>query len=234
MSKFKGLLKVTKVFSITGKYLLMSQRRHNNVVTLKHDWSKDILNHFKIDLSIIGTPANLDSSCILLGNHVSYLDIPILIRSCPDITFVSKKEVKYWPVIGAAAVKMDTIFVERKNSQSRAQAKEKIAESLSEKIKRLVIFPSGTTSIKPSERWQKGVFEIAGKNNIRIQPFKLTYEPLRESAYIDDDNLLVHMYDLFKQKKVKVTLEFHSPVYANEYDCDYWKSWCEGTSLGFS
>ncbi len=231
MSKISGVLKVAKVFSITGKYLLLSQRKESSVVTLKHNWSKDILSHFKIDLEIKGTPAKLDSSCILLGNHISYLDIPILLRSCPDITFVSKAEVKSWPVIGNAAVKMNTIFVERKNSDSRKKAKDKIATALLETKKRLVIFPSGTTSIRPSLRWQKGIFEIAGQNNIRVQPFKLSYEPLRESAYIDDDNLLVHMYDLFKQKRVKVVLEFHEPVIVSEGDCEIWKSWCESASL---
>ncbi|MBC7712456.1 MAG: 1-acyl-sn-glycerol-3-phosphate acyltransferase [Rhizobacter sp.] len=234
MNKFSGLVNVAKVFSITGKYLLLSKAPGSDVVMLKNDWSREILKHFKIDLEIKGKVSALDSSCILLGNHISYLDIPVLIRSCPDVTFVSKKEVKYWPVIGSAAVKMQTIFVERSSTKSRAQAKEQIADSLMNKTQRLAIFPSGTTSIKSSERWQKGVFEIAGNNKIKVQPFKLTYQPLREAAYIDDDNLLVHMYDLFKHKTIKVILEFHDPVDVSVNDCDQWKSWCESTSLGLS
>ncbi|MBC7428596.1 MAG: 1-acyl-sn-glycerol-3-phosphate acyltransferase [Bacteriovorax sp.] len=234
MNKFSGLVNVAKVFLITGKYLLLSKKPGSDVVMLKNDWSREILEHFKIDLEIKGNARELDASCILLGNHISYLDIPVLIRCCPDITFVSKKEVKYWPVIGNAAVKMQTIFVERGSSHSRAKAKEQITNSLLNKTQRLAIFPSGTTSIKASERWQKGVFEIAEKNNIKIQPFKLSYEPLREAAYIDDDNLLVHMYDLLKHKKIKVILELHEPVDVGVNDCDLWKSWCESSSLGLS
>lgn len=230
MSKIINLLKVMQVFSITGRYLLLSKKSGSDVVTLKHDWSRDILKHFKIELEIKGTPALLDTSCILLGNHISYLDIPLIIKSCPDVIFVSKNEVRYWPVIGAAAVKMETIFVQRKNNDSRSAAKEKISESLGLENKRVVIFPSGTTSIKPSVRWQRGIFEVAQQNNIRIQPFRLTYEPLRESAYIDDDNLLISMFNLFKLKKIKAVLEFHLPTNVNVSDCENWKSWCEGSS----
>lgn len=227
------MLKVAKVFSITGKYLALSKFTDTSVTGLKHDWSREILNHFKINLQVIGRPTLPDESCILLGNHVSYLDIPVLLKACPEVTFVSKKEVKYWPVIGSAAVKMNTIFVERKNRGSRAAAKDQIAKSLLEKKQTLAIFPSGTTSIKPSARWQKGVFEIAGSNHIKIQPFKISYHPLRASAYIDDDNLLVHMIQLFKKPKIDVTIEFHEPVHVrgetHESDCEFWKSWCESS-----
>ena len=233
MIKAKALLKVAKVFSITGKYLLLSQKSNPNTTSIKNRWSKEIFHLFKIDIEIKGQPAVLNESSILLGNHISYLDIPILLRSCPDITFVSKKEVKYWPIIGSAATKMQTIFVERKNPDSRAQAKLKIADSLLTKKQRLVIFPSGTTSIRASARWQQGVFEIAEKNKIKIQPFRIHYCPLRAAAYIDNDNLILHMYNLFKLKKIKVILEFHEPVsvHSSISGCEHWKKWCEENHL---
>lgn len=209
----------------------MSMKPGSDVVTLKSGWAREVLNHFNIDLTIKGPPTLHRESSIMLGNHISYLDIPVLIACCPDVVFVSKKEVKHWPLIGSAAVKMKTIFVDRKSTNSRAAAKITIAHSLKEKNLNLIIFPSGTTKIGSSPRWQKGIFEIAEENKILVHPFRIKYSPLRQCAYIDDDNLLTHMMNLFKLKKINVVVEFHEPVYVTSSDLDIYKSWSESSEF---
>ncbi|MDD4975119.1 MAG: lysophospholipid acyltransferase family protein [Bacteriovorax sp.] len=220
---------MAKVFSITGKYLRLTQKIETDFINLKGLWARDIINHFKININILGKPINHNGPTLFVGNHISYLDIPILLYSCPEISFVSKKEVKTWPVFGKVAVKMQTIFVERNNSLSRTTAKAEITKSLIERNQKLVIFPSGTTSINSTSSWKKGAFEIAEKNDIWVQPFRIRYEPLRAAAYIDKDNLLIHMYQLFILKKIKASIEFNEPVKIinSIEECDYWKKWCE-------
>jgi 1-acyl-sn-glycerol-3-phosphate acyltransferase len=227
--QFERLLKVVKVFSITGKYLRYSTQKESDIVNVKGRWARDIVSHFKINIQIRGKPNCQNEPCLFVGNHISYLDIPILIYGCPELSFVSKKEVKSWPVIGYAAVKMNTIFIERNKPSSRASAKNEIANSLLTNKQKLVIFPSGTTAIRPTSHWRKGAFEIAENNNIKVQPFRIRYKPLRAAAYIDADNFLVHMYQLFILKKIDVTLEFHEPVFIKDSieACSHWKNWCE-------
>lgn len=231
MISLNDALKSAKVFSITGKYLLKSMKPKSDIVALKSGWAREVLSHFKIDLEIVGLPTLNNQSSILLGNHISYLDIPILLACVPDTVFVSKKEVKYWPVIGTAATKMKTIFVERKKATSRAMAKAAIGNSLKEDNLNLIIFPSGTTKIGKSLRWQKGIFEIAQETKTLVHPFRIKYFPLRECAYIDDDNLATHMMNLFKLKKIDVKLEFHPPVYVTEQCVEYWKLWSESSDF---
>ena len=229
MIQIKKIAKVAQVFSITGKYLRLTQKEDANFIQLKSRWAKDILNHFKINISVSGAPQSFLGPTIYIGNHISYLDIPILLYSCPEIAFVSKKEVKSWPVFGKVAIKMQTIFVERNNSKSRTAAKNEISKSLIEKNQKLVVFPSGTTSINSTSSWKKGVFEIAEANNIWVQPFRIHYNPLRTAAYIDKDNFLIHMYQLFNYKKIEASIEFHPPVKITDSikECNYWKKWCE-------
>lgn len=180
-------------------------------------------------VEIKGAPNHTEGPCILVGNHISYLDIPVLMKSVPEISFVSKKEVKFWPLIGKAAEKVKTVFVERGNAHSRAQAKNQIAKALIHENKKVVIFPSGTTSIRRSSFWRKGVFEIAEKNQIAVQPFRFRYEPLGAAAYVGEDNFFLHMLQLFKHREIKVVLEFHKPILINNSvsDCKTWKDWCE-------
>jgi 1-acyl-sn-glycerol-3-phosphate acyltransferase len=226
----KKILKVLKVFSLTGKYLRFTYADAVDFIELKYQWGKEILNHFNVKILVQGKLSTANGPLILVGNHISYLDIPILFYTCPNISFVSKKEIKSWPIIGSAAAKVSTIFVERENAKSRSMAKSIITNSLLEDNIKLVIFPSGTTSIAPTSQWKKGAFEIALKNKIKIQPFRIHYTPLRDAAYIDQDNFLTHMYKLFNLKRLEVNLEFHTPVEVNDLltECEYWKNWCEG------
>jgi len=221
--------KVVKVFSITGKYLRLSRNNQNNINILKSHWAQNIMKHFNVEVKVIGKPAEENESFILVGNHISYLDIPLMFYTCPEISFVSKKEIKSWPVIGRAAEKIQTIFVDRDKSQSRAEAKNQIAKSLLDSAKKLVIFPSSTTTLKESRSWKHGAFEIAQKNKIKVQPFRIRYEPLRPAAYIDHDNFLIHMYKIFSFSKIEATVEFHEPVFISDItsDCATWKKWCE-------
>lgn len=221
--------KALKVFLITGKYL---GRSFKNLVTadeLKAAWSKEILLHFNLKVEVKGGPDRTSTPCILVGNHISYLDIPVLMNHVPEISFVSKKEVKFWPLIGKAAEKVKTIFVDRGNEKSREAAKGQIARVLIEENKKVAIFPSGTTAIRRSSFWKKGAFEIAEKNKIAVQPFRFRYEPLSAAAYVGRDNFFLHMIQLFRHREIKVVLEFHEPVFINNSvtDCQLWKEWCE-------
>lgn len=229
MLEAQNVLKVCKVFTITGKYLKLSSKLKVNIDNLKKSWSEEIISHLSIKINILGNPAKTEGPLLLVGNHISYLDIPVLLNSVPEISFVSKREVKSWPILGKAAIKGRTIFVERSCHKSRNSAKDYIAKVLIENKQKVVIFPSGTTSIKSSLLWKRGAFEIAENNRIMLQPFRLKYKPLRAAAYIDNDNLLIHMYKLLRQKRIEVTLEFHEPVFIKNIieDCEFWKNWSE-------
>lgn len=229
MPKLQKIVKICKVFLITLKYLKIACKPKANVDLCKKYWSHEIISLFNLKISVIGNPVKVDGPYLLIGNHISYLDIPVILNSSPDITFVSKSEIKSWPIIGKAAVKGQTIFVERKNNQSRHFAKNQIAKQLVAHKQKVIIFPSGTTSVKASSVWQKGAFDIAKNTNIKIQPFRINYNPLRAAAFIGNDAFLTHMYQLFNFDEIKVTLEFHDPVNVSNVidDCLYWKEWCE-------
>lgn len=224
-----SLRKVFRVFTITGKYLKKSFQLNSDVIEIKLGWAREILTLFNMKVEVKGTPMLAGSPLILVGNHISYLDIPVLLKFVPELSFVSKREVKFWPLIGKAADKVKTIYVDRGSAQSREKAKGQIARALIDENKKVAIFPSGTTAIRRSSFWKKGAFEIAEKNNIAVQPFRFRYEPLSAAAYVGKDNFFFHMLQLLKHKELKVVLEFHEPVFISNSiaDCTTWKNWCE-------
>lgn len=84
------------------------------------------------------------ASGLLVSNHLSYLDILVLSSITPAI-FVSKSEVRHWPVFGWMARRAGTLFIERAKRSDVARVNDE-AERLLEAGLLLVVFPEGTSS----------------------------------------------------------------------------------------
>ncbi len=172
---------------------------------IKTQWAQMVFQMLKFQVEIKGGPLPQESM-VLVGSHLSFLDIPLLMMAVPEIVFISKDDLLRWPIVGRSAKAAGTIFVNR----AKAQAQRGIAQQLSEVLKgfptKLVIFPSGTTTLDENKPWKKGAFTIAKFSQVRVQLFRIEYEPQRACAYIDDDHFLRTLIRLFKIKNKKATL----------------------------
>ncbi|KYG61830.1 hypothetical protein AZI85_06325 [Bdellovibrio bacteriovorus] len=225
MKAITSLTDSVGLFAKTYHYLQKSKHPEASVEDLKLQWAQDMLSRLRIDLAVSGKVSE-QKSLLFLGNHVSYLDIPLLMSTVRGLSFVAKEEVGSWPIIGSAAKKIDTVFVRRESGSSRQLARQSVQEALSNG-QRIAIFPSGTTCMHEKKVWRRGAFEIAYEKNFFFQPFRITYLPLRAAAYIDDDFLPSHLYNLFGLERIHAKLEFHEPVQIKDpvVDCEYWQKW---------
>ncbi len=225
--------KFAKIFTRTSYYLRKANRLEARNQKLSRAelqdlilaWAKEILAIIEIEIEIRGKIPDESQPVLFVGNHVSYVDIPLLMASVP-VVFVSKEEVSKWLVIGPASKKAGTVFVKRESGVSRAQTATAIAEAILEEKKSIAIFPSGTTSIDEHKPWRTGALKIAHKHHIPVQPFRLTYEPLRQLAYIDDDFFPVHLWNLLAcGKKIKAIIEFGDVQKINDPIADSERLW---------
>lgn len=81
---------------------------------------------------------------VILANHVSWLDIPIL-SATTGTAFVAHSGLTSSPLIGWLCKLNDTVFVARHDRRSVHQQVEQVRDALSE-MGALTIFPEGTTS----------------------------------------------------------------------------------------
>lgn len=197
---------VAKVFIKTLVYqIIFNGKSPQEKLNLKQAWAKMVVSSFGFKIQIIGSPP-IEKSFILVGNHISFLDIPVLMASLPEVTFIAKDDLKKWPIIGSGAAAVGTIFVSRTSGSDRSLVRDQVSKVLQEHKSMVAIFPSGTTCLYEDRPWKRGAFEIAKQAQVPIQLFKLSYLPLRESAYIDDDNLLDQMAKLVEIKDKQVTV----------------------------
>lgn len=226
--------KFARVFSITASAYNaalkiekeegeLPQERLQNMI-LK--WARDILGVISIDIEIKGVQPEMHKPVLFVGNHLSYVDIPLLMASVP-VVFVAKEEISKWLVIGQAGKKAGTVFVKRESDTSRAHAAKAIADTILVKKRSIGIFPSGTTCLTEDKPWRHGVFKIAHKYDIPVQPFRVRYEPLRKVAYVGKDNFATHLLALLRLERVKAIIEFDRVrnIDEPETDCEEIRRW---------
>jgi len=127
------LLPIQSALAVTGSSLGESLPR------LYHAGVCRIL---RIEVRIAGTPL-LRRPALLVANHSSWLDIPIL-GGLVDCSFVAKADVSAWPGIGTLARLQRTVFVERNPRSVDTHVRQ--LRNRMEGGARLVLFPEGTST----------------------------------------------------------------------------------------
>lgn len=219
----KAFTKTVLIFARTFYYYCRSYVTQEDQHTLKQKWAHEVLDHLGFELRVLGSPDQTQKNLILVGNHISYLDIIVLFAVFPEVVFLAKSEVRRFPIIGAAAKRVGTLFVQRHSRESKAQARIEIQRLLeqSEACYKIAVFPSGTTTLNEELPWKTGIFKIAKQTNTLIQPFKIFYSPKRECAYIDQDNLFVGLIQLFKEPNKKIEFNWGSSFKISDDDLEY-------------
>ena len=74
--------------------------------------SRSARRHIQIFGYTVDIAGEIPTSGLLVSNHLSYLDILAICSAAPSV-FVSKADVKRWPVFGLLATLGGTVFIER-------------------------------------------------------------------------------------------------------------------------
>jgi len=93
-------------------------------------------------LQLQGAP--IAPGTMLIANHISWVDIFVINAVAPS-AFVSKAEVRNWPVIGWLSARSDTIFL-RRGSRGHARIINAEIAALLDAGDNVAIFPEGTTT----------------------------------------------------------------------------------------
>lgn len=110
---------------------------------LPHYYHRAVCGLLGIRVHLSGAaPAN--GPVMLVANHISWLDIPVLSSIAP-LSFVAKSEVSRWPFISWLAKLQRTIFIDRNRRSAVAETRERIMERLHNR-ERVILFAEGTSS----------------------------------------------------------------------------------------
>lgn len=142
--------------------------------TLRQHWSRRLLHLAGVTPVVSGAP--LSAGSLLVANHVSWLDV-FALNAVTPCAFVSKAEVRKWPVIGWLAAHNDTVFL-RRGSRGHARIINGEIAALLTRGSTVAVFPEGTTS--DGQR-------VLGFHAALLQPAIAASQPLQPVAlrYVD-------------------------------------------------
>jgi 1-acyl-sn-glycerol-3-phosphate acyltransferase len=111
------------------------------------------------------------AGCVIVANHASYLDGPLLFAHLPPrFGFVIKKEASRAPLLGFLLQRLGHHFVERNNRHEGAGDARRILRSL-ERGEAAAFFPEGTFG--PDNgigRFHGGAFALASRTGVPVAP----------------------------------------------------------------
>ena len=198
-------------------------------------WSQDFLNILQVQLRTTGTP-HTAGPLLVVANHISWLDILVMLAVQP-VSFVSKSEIKSWPLIGWLATNAGTLYIERTSRRDALRVVHHIAEALTEPTEGpaprpasiIAVFPEGTTSdgstVLP---FHANLIQAAISAHAPVQPIALRYNDAATGAlslaptYVGDDNLITSAWRMLTSGKVEAVVHFTPVQHANGRDRRTW------------
>ena len=178
-------------------------------------WSRRLLAVLGVRAHVASAP-NLPGGALLVCNHVSWLDV-YLIYAAQRVHFVSKSEVRAWPVAGWLAHKTGTLFLERGRRADTARVNAEM-RTLMQSGAWVAVFPEGTTSDgRGLRRFLPSLLQPAVELNCPIVPAALRYRTLDNDysaapAYIDQMSLWQSLMQIISEPGLIAELRFGAPI----------------------
>jgi 1-acyl-sn-glycerol-3-phosphate acyltransferase len=208
----RGLYRLGQFAALSVAALLRGRRRGEldfaAAAAFGHDLAEKIVERLGIHVTFTGErPRGLR---LLVSNHRSYMDIPVLMSAAPAI-FLAKEEIGAWPLVGSVAAMARTIFVDRDSRSSRKRALAAIRQTLVAGTP-VALFPEGTTTRGPGILpFRPGSFWLASELGLPVVPVAISYaDPA--NAWIDDDPFVGHFVRQLSAPTVDIRVGFGPPL----------------------
>lgn len=222
----RGMLTIARFF---GKATAEQKAQHIA------QWANDFLRILGVQVRTTGSAVTV-GPLLVVANHISWLDILVMLAVQP-VRFVSKADVKYWPLIGWLATNVGTLYIERASRRDALRVVHHIAEALREApagtpvhtASIIAVFPEGTTSdgstVLP---FHANLVQAAISAHAPVQAVALRYQDAATGklslvpAYVDDDTLVSSVWRLLASSPVAATVHFSAVQHAAGRDRRAW------------
>ena len=161
-------------------------------------WARRMLEVMGIALDVRGS---LHVAPVLLAaNHVSWLDI-LAVDAVRPARFVSKADVRRWPLLGFMVACGGTLFIERERKRDALRVVHQVAAALRGGAT-VAVFPEGTTGAGPVLLpFHANLLQAAISTATPVQPVALRYADAGAAfseapLYLDDTTLLQSVWQV--------------------------------------
>lgn len=182
-------------------------------------WAAQFLALWDIQIRVLGQPV-ASGPALLVANHISWLDITV-IHAARHCRFVSKSDIRKWPLVGTLATGAGTLYIQRTSRKDALRTVHTMTEAMKNGDV-VAIFPEGTTSDgRELLPFHANLIEAAIQAQAPVQPISLRFVDARSGetsfapCFIGDDTLLGSMWRTLTSPSFTAVLHFGEPQLAH-------------------
>lgn len=177
-----------------------------------HLWAKGFCKVMGLRIHRYGEPTT--ATCMMVSNHVSWIDIAVF-AATTKVHFLSKIEVRQWPLVGWLAEVAGTLFIKRGGNNAGSVIDD--LRGFLQADKSILMFPEGTTTQGLTvRRFHSKLFAAAIQAGVPLQPMTILYEcdgTLNYAApFVGDDDMLSHLKRYLRNPGGSVHLMAHPAI----------------------
>ena len=175
------------VLRVPNRWRIISRLIRNLIVLLRA-----ILD---IKVTVEGDQGKLErGGYVIISNHLGYID-GFVLGSLFPVVFVSKKEVKSWPMIGQWKILSGTIFINRQRKNLVALLVNEMSRKL-EQGANILLFPEGAaTNGDRMLPFQTAPLAASLRSRAIIVPITLAYQSVEGKPVSAANRDLIYCYD---------------------------------------
>ncbi|WP_225635815.1 lysophospholipid acyltransferase family protein [Streptomyces solaniscabiei] len=208
----RAVLRLTAVavLLLAGCAVALSPLRGRLPAGLVRRWCRWIVRAAGVRLRVTGAAAPT-GGLLLVANHVSWLDVPLLAAVRPA-RMLAKSEIRRWPVAGPLAARGGVLFIERDRLRALPDTVALVARALREGAA-VAAFPEGSTWCgRAHGRFRRAVFQAALDAGVPVQPVRIRYRtgartPSTVPAFVGEDVLLASLWRVVSARGLTAEVE---------------------------
>jgi 1-acyl-sn-glycerol-3-phosphate acyltransferase len=189
-------------------------------------WALQLLALWDIHLQVLGRPV-ANGPALMVANHISWLDI-LVIHASRYCRFVSKSDIRDWPLVGTLATGAGTLYIERTQRKDALRMVKDMAQAMKDGDV-VAVFPEGTTSDgRDLLPFHANLIQAAVLAEAPVQPMSLQFldalsgEPSFAPCYIGDDTLLGSVWRTLTAPPITAVVHFGELQSAQGRDRRIW------------
>lgn len=193
---------------------------------LVREWSRQMLAIMGVELVIKGTPP-AHGPLLLVANHISWLDILVMNAAHPA-RFVSKADVKGWPLLGSLVTGAGTLYIERESRRDAMRVVHQMADALRARDV-LAVFPEGTTGDgRDLLPFHANLIQAAISAHAPVLPVGLSFinghngQHSDAPLFVGDTTLLQSIWSTLRATGVQAVVHYGTPQHAEGRDRRTW------------
>lgn len=192
---------------------LLDHRRRARIVSW---WARGFLAALGLRLQVRGAWPSTPGRYLLVSNHITWLDI-FVIHAVEPVRFVSKSEVRSWPLAGYLATRAGTLYVDRARKRDTIDIGVQMYDVMAGG-EPVGVFPEGTTSdgsvLLP---FFSPLLQPAVRCHASLVPAGVRYRRADGSintdlAFIGDQTFLQSVQVTLRQPDTRVEVRLGAPI----------------------